>query len=226
MSQKYQIHRSIILDVIGIAPAYDDQHLPSSQRIEEAIKILDQIKVSGIPLMYRLGHVVEGEWAAYNHPPVFEQLTDRIVAGVPGGDPSLLIRMVECLEPPYYLLYVLHTPTGEGLPGRYQSPAISLSDVKDFLSDFAPYFAGDGRFDLWALAPSDKATVVWDRHNRMFCYGPLERYAEKLVSMGFGEGDPTIPAPHAHHYRFPIAAQEVLAAFDWLHSPLRPEDAQ
>jgi hypothetical protein len=225
MSQKYHVHRSIILDVIGIANAYNEEHLPSSRQIEEAVKILDRIKVAGIPLMYRLGHVVENQWVAYNHPPVFE-LTDRIIAGVPGGDPSIFIRMVECLEPPYYLLYVLHIPTGEGLPGRYQSPAISLNEVRNFLSHFAPYFAGDGRFDLWAHSPSDKATVVWDRHNRMFCYGPLERYAEKLVSMGFGAGHPTIPAPHEHCYRFHIAAQEILGAFNWSYSPLRPEDGQ
>jgi hypothetical protein len=225
MSQKHHVHRSIILDVIGINEASDDEHLPSSQQIEEAIKILDRIKVAGIPLLYRLGHVVDDQWVAHNHPAVFE-LTDRIIAGVPGGDPSIFIRMIESLEPPYYLLYVLHTPTGEGLPGRYQSPALSLAEVSDFFSHFAPYFVGDGRFDIWALAPGDKATVVWDRHNRLFGYGPLERYSEKLISMGFGAGHPTIPAPHAHHYRFHITAQEILAAFDWSHSPLRPEDAQ
>ncbi|MDF2766310.1 MAG: hypothetical protein K0S81_3304, partial [Rhodospirillales bacterium] len=41
MSQKYHVHRSIILDVIGIANAYNEEHLPSSRQIEEAVKILD-----------------------------------------------------------------------------------------------------------------------------------------------------------------------------------------
>ncbi|KER88635.1 hypothetical protein GW16_01065 [Xanthomonas arboricola pv. celebensis] len=177
--------------------------------------------------MYRLGHLVNGEWAAHSHLPVFD-VGQHVIAGAPGGDPVVFERLVECLEPPYYLLYVLHTPRGEALPGRYQSPALSLTQVKEFLARFAPFLSADARFDLWAYSPGDKATVVWDRHNQVFGYGPLERYSSTLRSMGFALGWPEVPAPHEHHYReeFDALAKHVLTAFDWSHSPLRPEDEQ
>jgi hypothetical protein len=178
--------------------------------------------------MYRLGHLVDGEWTAHSHPPVFNVVKGRIVAGVAGSDPAIFGRLVECLEPPYFLLYVLHTPRGEALPGRYQSPALSLNQVKEFLARFAPFLTADARFDLWAHAPEDNATVVWDRHNQIFGYGPLERYLSTLEGMGFNRGRPEVPVPHEHHYHSELdpLAKEVLSAFDWARSPLRPQDEQ
>lgn len=177
--------------------------------------------------MYRLGHLVDGKWVAHSHQAVFA-VGERIVAGVPGGDPSVFGHMVGCLQPPYSLLYVLHTPGGEARPGRYQSPPLTLAQVDDFLARFGPFLSGDARFDLWAHSRSDKATLVWDRHNQLFGYGPIDRLSSKLASLGFVPGDPQVPAPHEHHYREELdaLAAEVLTAFDWVHSPLRPEDEQ
>jgi len=177
--------------------------------------------------MYRLGHFANGKWVAHSHPAVFET-TDRIVAGVPGGDPAIFERMVECLEPPYYLLYILHTPRGEAEPGRYQSPALSLLEVKEFLDRFGAFLSADARYDLWAHSPADKGTVVWDRHNQLFAYGPLERFSTALRSLGFTMGYPTVPAPHEHHYRAELdhLAKDLIAPFSWSFSPLRPEDEQ
>ena len=179
--------------------------------------------------MYRLGYLLKGEWVAYSHPAIFES-GDRIVVGVPGSDPAIFGRMVECLDPPYYLLYVLHTARGEGQPGRYQSPALSASQVKEFLAHFGPFLSADSRFDLWAHSPNDNGTVVWDRHDQLFAYGPLERFSAALRSLGFTAGSPTVPVPvqHTHHYRaeFDHLAKELLTTFDWSYSPLQPEDEQ
>jgi hypothetical protein len=177
--------------------------------------------------MYRLGHLVDGKWLAYDHPAVFDS-GERITAGVSNRGTVIFARMVECLEPPYHLLYVLHTPRGEGPPGRYQSPALSLADVKAFLTQFDPFFSADARFDLWAHSPGDHGTIVWDRHDMLFAYGPLERYTTVLLSLGFMTGKPSVPAPHEHHYRaeFDPLAKHLLTVFNWSYSPLRPEDAQ
>lgn len=49
MAQKYGVKRSVILGAIGIADDYDDLSLPSPTRIEEAVRILDAIKATGLP---------------------------------------------------------------------------------------------------------------------------------------------------------------------------------
>jgi hypothetical protein len=127
-----------------------------------------------------------------------------------------------------HLLYVLHTPRGEGEPGRYQSPALSAGEVRAFLEKFSPFLSGDARFDLWAHSPSEGATVVWDRHNQIFAYGPLARFELILQGLGFARGRLEAPGSHQHHYRaeFDSDASLVLQAFEWTHAPLHEEDEQ
>lgn len=177
--------------------------------------------------MHRLAHLVGGDWVAHSHPPVFVS-GDRVVAGVPEGNPALLGQLVECMEPPYHLLYVLHTSRGEAEAGRYQSPPLAFSEISEFLERFALFLAGDGRFDLWVHSPHSQGTLVWDRHNQLFGYGPVQRFSSKLADLGFIEGYPAVPAPHQHHYREELDhfAEGVMQAFDWVYSPLRPEDEQ
>ena len=183
--------------------------------------------------MYRLGHMVDGEEVAHSHAPTFRRFDadarkPRIVLGVPDGDPNVLLDLARCLEEPLFVLYILHTPRGEAEAGRYQSTELTHRDVASFVEDFRPFLAGDGRFDLWVYSPSQKATLAWDRHNLLFAYGPLDCYETTLRAAGFTEGEPVIPAPHAHHYRpeLDALAGALIARFDWLVSPLRPEDEQ
>lgn len=183
--------------------------------------------------MYKFGHLVDGIWTEHCYPATFmlpenSEALQRIVAGVPRGDPEIFRRLVCTLEPPYFLLYVLHTPRGEGEPGRYQSPELSVQSLQAFMLEFGEFLAQDARFDIWAYSPSDRATVVWDRHNRIFAYGPLPRFETELRTLGFSQGVVTVPGPHEHCYRseFDEMAKEVLCAFDWSYSPLQPEDEQ
>ncbi|MCS3810005.1 hypothetical protein [Xanthomonas sp. 4461] len=177
--------------------------------------------------MYKLDHMHDGQWHAHCHSAVFE-LADRIVAGVPDGNPAIFESLTACMEPPYHLLYVLHTPRGEADPGRYQASTLELSEVSAFLARFAAFLSADARYDLWAHSPTSRATVIWDRHNQLFAYGPLDRFSARLQTMGFVSGRVVIPTPHAHHYwpEFDDSAKELMATFDWSFSPLRPEDAQ
>ncbi|GAB2494022.1 hypothetical protein GCM10027084_04130 [Pseudoxanthomonas sangjuensis] len=184
--------------------------------------------------MHRLAHLVDGEWKAHSYPPVF-RIDDssrhkRILAGVPAGDPLVIGQMAECLHGPFSLLYVLHTPRGEAAAGRYQSPYLTLVEIKQFLQHFGPFLSADGRYDLWLFSQEDEATVVWDRHNQLFAYGPLESFVSKLKSLGFTLGaiETPFPVQHMHYYRaeFDKEAKELLAAYDWSYFPLRPEDEQ
>ena len=185
------------------------------------------------PRMYKLGRLQADRWVEHSYPPVYKlpestEGSQRLVAGVPGGDPEVFLRLASCLEPPYFLLYVLHTPRGEGEPGRYQSPELSLGELNRFVSEFKSFLAQDARFDLWVHSPSERATVVWDRHNQIFAYGPLDRFESELRLLGFSPGVPEVPVPHEHHYRAELdsLAQKVLKALKWSHSPLQPEDEQ
>lgn len=183
--------------------------------------------------MYRLGHMVEGRELEHSHPRVLlmpspEAPYQRILASVPGSDPDVLLRLVSRLEAPLVLLYVLHTSLGEAEPGRYQSPELSFQEVEGFFAEFRPFLSADARFDLWIYAPRQRATLVWDRHNLLYAYGPLECFAVELQSLGFEPGEPEVPAPHAHHYHAALdpLARQLIERFDWRFSPLRLEDEQ
>lgn len=183
--------------------------------------------------MYKLSYQNGSDWSEYCFEPIFTQsITEsgsaRIVAGVPQGDPSIFERLTLTSQPPYILLYILHTPRGEGDAGRYQSNDLSREELSSFISHFRDYFCGDARFDIWAYSPTDKTTVVWDRHNQLFAYGKIEGIVAELKEIGYRPGNPIIPTPHQHHYRqeFDVHAREVLSALTWSYSPLRPEDEQ
>jgi hypothetical protein len=174
-----------------------------------------------------------GVWVEHTHPPVF-MLQDvvgqkpKILAGVPSGDPAVFKALVNCLTPPFYLLYLLHTPRGEGEPGRYQSGQLDKSQVEGFLERFGDFLRSDARHDFWLHSPADQATLVWDRHNLLHAYGPTDALTAALRRLGFTDGEPKIPIPHAHSYReeFDDDAHAVLDALEWVHGPLRSGDKQ
>jgi len=169
----------------------------------------------------------------FSHSAVYEVTTTsngvrRVVAGVPGGDLAVFRALTSCMEPPYFVLYVLHTPRGEGEPGRYQSPALSRGEFGDFLDKYADFLEADSRFDIWSHSPNSGGTVVWDRHNLIFGYGPLDSYEQALGKLGYSHGTAGVEFPHVHFYRseFDDSAKSLLNYFEWGHKPLQPEDEQ
>lgn len=183
--------------------------------------------------MYRLGKIVEEREVEHLHPAVFQMpdpdaTRQRIVAGVPNSNPDIFLRLARCLQEPLFLLYILHTCRGEAEPGRYRSPELSAQDIEEFVNEFRPFLSADGRFDLWAYSPEQRATVAWDRHNLLYGYGPIECYAWELKAAGFEPGTPKEPSPHTHHYRSELdpLAEQLIRRYEWLYSPLRPEDEQ
>jgi hypothetical protein len=185
------------------------------------------------PTPHKISHNVAGEWEEFSLPAVFERESDesgaqRLLFGVPGGDVDIVRGLLSCLDEPLYILYVLHTPRGEGAPGRYQSPKLSSNAIETFLTKYAAYLRGDARHDLWVHSPGVAATIVWDRHNRGTAYGPIDCFASALTKLGFSPAlVPSTPA-HAHHYRpeFDAEASRVLAEYDWRRTELEPGDHQ
>lgn len=183
--------------------------------------------------MHKLAHKSGEEWVPHAYSPIFTtEVTStappRLMAAMPPGGIEVFDKLIECLTPPFLILYVLHTPRGEGDPGRYQSPKVESRELQAFISRFAPFLVGDARFDFWVHSPASRGTLVWDRHNLLYGYGPVDCYVSNLLQLGFTVGNPKVPVPHMHHYRQELDpdAQAILKAFPWQYLPLRPEDEQ
>ena len=130
---------------------------------------------------------------------------------------------MECLWAPYFVLYVLHTPRGEGKPGRYQSLEKSGDELERLIETYSELLQSDARFDLRVHSPHSKRTVVGHRHNLICVYGLLERYQVALSQVGCAADAVDANFPHMHHRRAErdSAAQSWLGSFDWAYSPLR-----
>jgi hypothetical protein len=183
--------------------------------------------------MHKLGFLRGDAWVEHSFPPVLRRNTTsvgttRITAGVPSGEDAVFSKLLCATEPPYQLLYVLHTPRGEGAPGRYQSPALQASQLRDFVFKYRDLLRYGSRFDLWGHSAPDQATVVWERHSILYAYGPLDLFESELRSLGYSDGDVDVSFPHEHYYRAELdhLAKGLLADFDWNVTPLRPEDHQ
>ena len=183
--------------------------------------------------MHKLGALRGDAWVEHSFPPVLRRNTTksgttRITAGVPSGEVSVFAKLLCATEPPYQLLYVLHTPRGEGEAGRYQSPDLNGSQLRDFLLKYRDLLMYDSRFDLWGRSAPDQATLVWDRHSILYAYGPLDLFESELRSLGYSVGDVDASFPHQHYYRAELdhLAKDLLASFNWSVTPLRPEDHQ
>lgn len=126
---------------------------------------------------------------------------------------------------------MLVVPRGEGEPGRYQSPELTRQDVHDFLRGFEGFLEGDGRAHLWVTSVDPPAppvgTLVYNRHDLIYAYGPILQYELVLEDRGLDLSDGVdIPSPHSHHYNveFDAEASRLLDYWDWLQSPLKPSD--
>jgi hypothetical protein len=154
--------------------------------------------------------------------------TERLAIGLPRSVINTFRLLAGAMSEPFFVLYVLHTPRGEGEPGRYQSEEISHAQLDKFLERFEGFLSGDARHDVWVRSLADGDQIVWTRHNDIFAYGNLAKFIRRLGELGFTNQEPPVLGDHLHHYRpeFDAEAAGVLSAFDWYRTPLRPEDEQ
>ena len=170
------------------------------------------------------------DWVPWRHPGTYqvEQTAGpvRIVAAPSGRHAEVMLALAATLRDPFAILYVLHTPRGGSRAGRYQSPPMDRAAVNQFFASFGEFFASDGRHDIWLRSFPDEATIVWDRHDLLYAYGPIELLEGVLHSHQLTRGAVSIPSPHAHRYHQEWDHQEhaVLNAFQWIESPLQPQD--
>jgi len=124
---------------------------------------------------------------------------------------------------------VLHTSRTGAALGRYESPELTIHDVHKFMHRFGRFLVEDARHDLWLRSHHDDATIVLDRHNIIYAYGPIERFEGVLLSIGLHKsGLPHVPDPHVHHYHgeWDDSEHKAFKALPWIRKPLSDVDAQ
>jgi len=154
---------------------------------------------------------------------------ERLRITCSGGHAAVVHTLAAELRPPYKLLYILHTPRGGSTPGRYESPALDGPEVSSLFRDFGAFWREDARHDVWLHSREDSATIVWDRHDVIYAYGPLQRLEAVLEAQSIPRAEPVdTPSPHAHHYHeeWDGAERALVARFQWRLTPLRPGDEQ
>jgi hypothetical protein len=152
---------------------------------------------------------------------------DRIVVGASSGQIHLMSRLADVVGDPLFILYVLTEPRTDHEPGRYQSPyALERDEREAFLQTFGDFIECDGRHQFWLGAPDGSATLVYENHNLLYAYGPLESFKRTLSEAGLSEGPVEIPVPHVHYYHaeFDEDQARLVEHFEWLLTPLKPED--
>ena len=94
--------------------------------------------------------------------------------------------------------------------------------MEKFFSEFQEYFESDGRHAIWLASLPASATLVYDQHNVIYAYGPLEQYEQIVRDRGFQEQTVRFPAPHSHNYnpQYDEQEQKVLNYWDWRRSQL------
>jgi hypothetical protein len=183
--------------------------------------------------MPKLSQLVDDCWELLYQPRVFEYErspdgTQRILAGFEAAHRPALDALLSICPESWYVLYVLHTSRGEAETGRYESTLLRLDEVVKFLDEYWGFLGMDSRYDLWFLSPDTGATIVWDRHDHLWLYGPLADFESVLLRHGYERGTPFYPSPHMHqfHWELDVDAAALLAEFDWYRTPLKEADVQ
>src|SRR5262245_23861480 len=149
----------------------------------------------------------------------------RLVVAPSGSHLDCMIDLSRELREPFGILFVLVVSRCGNAPGRYQSPEpTSREETETFLRQHADFFQSDGRSHLWLMSLPDGATIVYDNHDVLYAYGPLDAYVRVLERRGLRRGQVCFPVPHTHCYNphHDAGEQAVLATWAWKHFPLAP----
>jgi hypothetical protein len=181
----------------------------------------------------KFGRLERGEQVEHDYGKIyFEQPcgpSTRLVIGSSRDQVDLLTELSTQLNGhPWFALYVLLVPRlGKREPGRYQSPPFDThAELSTFLSSFRSFIEGDGRHHLWVGSAANDGLLVYDQHNVIFAYGPLDPFKAILDSQGFRQRDFWFPSPHVHNYLPANDAEEdrLMSELEWHYSPLREGD--
>jgi hypothetical protein len=172
------------------------------------------------------------EWR-YGNVWATEQTTgggDRMVIAPAEDQTDTLVALLKEMTGPFWLLYVFVVPRRSADPGRYQSPHPQTEvEVGTFLREFSGFIEKDGRHNVWIASESGSEMLIYDRHNVIYAYGPLNSWRLALTANGFNEvPNVRFPSPHSHHYHQSLDLEEVrlMDYLDWHRTPLKSSDEE
>jgi hypothetical protein len=182
---------------------------------------------------FKIGTHVRGEGIVeFRYENTFQrQMTEereRLVIAPSNDHIEVILRLIREMTPPYWVLYILMVPHHDSSrAGRYQLGGSWDDDAsRELLTSFKDFFEGDARHHLWIGSNSDRSMVVYDQHNVIFAYGPVDQFAAILQAQGLQEGPVNYPYPHTHHFRsaFDHFEQELLTHYSATWYPLEDGD--
>jgi hypothetical protein len=183
--------------------------------------------------LYKFGWLREGrDELPYEYENVWAKETtsgaDRLVIAPRSNQTQFIQNLTKCLQSPFLLLYVLVVPRGEGASGRYESKySFTSAQLQQFFLSYSDFLEHDARQNLWIRPVSGEGLIVYDRHNVIYAYGPLEQFVTILHLNGLKESNKVrFPSPHIHcyHDEFDPDAKRILQEEEWNLSPLRAGD--
>ena len=178
-------------------------------------------------------HLKDGEHVPHQYGDLFFEQpcgpSTRLVIGPSKDHIELLTELTtELKDHPWFVLYVLLVPRlGNRPSGRYQSdPFETHAELSSFLASFKSFFEGDGRHHVWVGSSANDGMLVYDQHNVIFGYGPLNRFKTILKLRGFRQGDFWFPAPHSHSYapENDVEEERLMSEREWQYFSLQPGD--
>ena len=144
------------------------------------------------------------QWLPHDYSKVYahEKITSaprlRLAASRDGT--RLLRDLTQPLAEPFMLLYVLVVPRGGSEFGRYQSGELSRAELEVLFQQFGHFWDSDGWHNVWVRS-SDDGMLVYDRHNIIYAYGPLERFESALAELGYAiTSSLSLDFVHQHSY--------------------------
>ena len=165
-------------------------------------------------------------WVPVTLPNTFCRETERGVeriAVAPATRPlKVLGSLLEPLEGPFRFVYCLLTGSEAWKAGYYSVPTdLERKEVETVLEEFEDFFERDGRHTLWIASPREKATLIYDEHNLIFGYGPLDSWMSQLQSSNLQPGQVSVPFPHTHHRHDGLESEldRLLSSREWLVRP-------
>jgi hypothetical protein len=141
---------------------------------------------------------------------------------------DLIQALSSVMNEPFGILYVLVVPRAQGKAGRYQSSQpLSREGLDLFLLNFREFLQNDARHHLWIASVDKTASLIYDNHNVIYGYGPIDSFKTILSARGFSEVEKVnFPVPHTHHYNANFDQQEIklLEYQPWKVFPLQDSD--